>query len=724
MSNILAWYQNYSNLNPNKETSPNVSFAAAGPPTAPRNLTVNDSVPSQLTVSYVIPDPTDSINNNNVLPIENYTVSYSNTSVSPVRYPLPTLVPSTGTLIRGGTITSVVLTPLYPETPYSVSVTAKNTSNPNQGPPATTPTPITTTSPLVSDNPISSLTFPFVFVTGNNKKVINDVSVGNLTISNTRRETPETTVPINRLATRGQLGPGDIMKVTSRVVNDSITTTGPELQYQGFGGAAPTQSTSGNITLTPVRITDKYSASADYNKGFYQNATLKVALETGIFVASPTEYTVSVTQNFSGNPSTTASSSFYYDSTSGNPTVNSGQLTLTLKEGTFQQISGVWCAVQNPVKVQMVTNGVGNMGTYFYKEPLVSYLLSSAGISLTQTTTGTSSVTSGKVGDRFTGPIDISKELTWTAGTSFFSDSITVAATHNSISGSTSASKSLSVQMDYKSASTANRPSTIQDIVYDTYTNGCRVYSASSYSGFNVPDYVYQNQQYSNILYNNSWDIRASSIPYVLPSGTVTIDARNELQLTNDVFTTKSNPIAYRDYRPTYYYEGGIVQNNTLDYSGITTAGYRYVTFAWNIPTTREYASLEFRLNGTTSTLPIVIPIEKFQLYYRLEQNSSPFPTDSSSYSSIWADGNSLSGTPPEEPPFQNGTYWGYGTDVPDVVRTGFVTNPTNPTPSSLSIPVFLPTLRSDRSAIRLYCRIGLSMDTNFGFSSVSAKLS
>jgi hypothetical protein len=250
---------------------------------------------------------------------------------------------------------------------------------------------------------------------------------------------------------------------------------------------------------------------------------------------------------------------------------------------------------------------------------------------------------------------------------------------------------------------------------------GCRVYSASSYPSFNVPAYLYENQQYSNILYSNTWDITDTSISYTLPnSTTVTIDATNELQLTNGVFTTRANPDAYHDYRPTFYYEGTTVQNNTLDYSGVTTAGYRYTTFAWNIPTSGEYFSLVFTLNGTTSTVSTTIPIPKFQLYYRLEQDSSPFPTSSTSYSSIWADGNGLPGTP-----FGNGNYWGNGTSVPDVVYSGFVSNGTNPTPSSLSIPVSLPTLRSGRSSVvRLYCRIGLSMDTNFGFSNVFAALS
>jgi hypothetical protein len=302
---------------------------------------------------------------------------------------------------------------------------------------------------------------------------------------------------------------------------------------------------------------------------------------------------------------------------------------------------------------------------------------------------------------------------------------ITVAQTYNSISGSASASNTLAVQMDYKSG--RDLPTTIPDVVYNSTVTGCRVYSASSYPSFNVPTYLYQNQQYSNIVYSNTWDITDTSISYTLPSNgvTVTIDAANELQLTNGVFTTRANPDAYHDYRPTFYYEGTSVQNNTLDYSGITTSGYRYATFAWNIPTAGEYFSLVFTLNGTTSTLSTTVPIPNFQLYYRLEQNSSPFPTNSSSYSSIWADGNSLSGTPSGSPPFVNGNYWGNGTAVPDVVYTGFVSNGTNPTPSSFSIPVFLPTLRSGRSSdIRLYCRIGLSMDTNFGFSNVFATLS
>jgi hypothetical protein len=192
----------------------------------------------------------------------------------------------------------------------------------------------------------------------------------------------------------------------------------------------------------------------------------------------------------------------------------------------------------------------------------------------------------------------------------------------------------------------------------------------------------------------------AANVPPFNASGTpyasIPYDINNteELQVSND-----------------YYY---------ISSSSNSGMGYRYATFAWRLDTSypKRYKTLSFRLyntSGVTITNNLAYAgTSLIQIYYRIEDAVSSNPTDGSSYSSAWINGNSL--TPPT---IQSGNYFLPATYT-DNTYSGLLLAATNVSDYT-NIPVFIPNLIVQSEQVNIYCRVGLPMNVNFSFSHVSA---
>jgi hypothetical protein len=749
-SNLIAWYQNYSNLAYNSNVSlnfPSPPFITAGTPSAPLTLTLSSLAPafpgSTIKAVYTEPQYTDDVNRGEIVAITNYRIYYSNSSVSAVRYPSVPLSSNIGTVTLGNVLEGTIH--VYPETEYTVNVAALNILNPVYG--ENVSRTITSTSSLSNAAPISGDPFDITYVPFKIIKLSGGAEVtGQLTITNSTIPILKV-APINTYDNRGKIGLSGtkLMTLTSNIVTNSTppnVKTGPQIEYYGFGSIDPiTPSAVNNIKLTQNSIDDKYIDN--WNQGFYRNTNVTMELESGGFVESPHLYTVHLTQEFFaplGTPKN-ISKSFYYDPVTLVPDISSVNDKLELLDATCEQISGIWCAVRNPIKFEIITNSIKNMGTNFYRDPLVNYA-----VTIGQDTQNFQTTKLTGVSGTFP-TIDVSNTINFTTtsySSSLFASSVDVTPTFNNAKGSALGSpRSNLIIVDFSSNPTLT--GSIPNVSSAGFITGRRIYSGPG-SGLRLvspignpsyplgtvpPSYTDSGSSpYVNTLYQNSWDI----------GSTTPIDATSELQVSNGLFTTPLSGLGYKNYTPYNYYESGTWKKNTLNYESLSTVnGYRFATFAWNIPVDgNQYSRLTFQINGIQTTAPISrsVPVEidgeSLYLYYRFEQVGSPNPTDSSSYSSVWSDGNRFESSTATNKQFSVGNYFGENpSTVPDLIYYGADSSspPTFSPPialplTSITFPVTCINLETRRTQqVYLYCRIGLPMNKNFSFSTVTAKL-
>ncbi len=134
------------------------------------------------------------------------------------------------------------------------------------------------------------------------------------------------------------------------------------------------------------------------------------------------------------------------------------------------------------------------------------------------------------------------------------------------------------------------------------------------------------------------------------------------------------------------------------------------------------YGHLSFTIVGT-SGIAIVDglayvgpgPTNPLQLFYRIEDTSSPSPTNLANISSAWINGNSTAGISST-----SGNYY-IPTDytLPPYYGLNSVIGTTSPV-FSVKIP---PLVIQLGKTVNIYCRIGIPMNTAFSFSYITATL-
>jgi hypothetical protein len=708
---ITAYYSNPSTFNSASNNSTDLTFygfVTSGTPSAPQSVTpttvliTGSSTTGSINLAWSAPQYADADNPGEGT-ISSYDISY-NTTGSTIRYNSGITQSGTSNSISG---LSSTLSSLYPDASYSIVVLATNNSS-LKGPYSTTitgyssylPAP-TTLSTIALNTADSYSTSTTIF------KVNGQVSIGSVPLI--KVSTPITTtsfiIPIHKQANRGKLqGTGTIMTLSSALNG----TAGPSVQYTGFPATAPATGSSNNLTVTTTGVEDYYTSTTPQG-GFYLKSTNTITIDSAGFIKrSSTPNTLSAQQTFyDTSTSSSATVDFYYDTpiTTG-PTgaVNA----VNISPSYFAKVSGLSILYGTPIIT--IDASANNMGSYFYRSPLITYTYTNSTNTGTKSETNLAAVQSSDINlDKFsTGNLSFNSSYTSSTLASIYSQSIKIDASANNIFGAaTLTSKTINVITDGPSYTLvySTLSATIPTLTANTLTNGYRIWSAPSVSN-NCPDLLYNGTTaYLDISYNNTWNITTTN-----QSG---YDATTELLISNGQFTTVRS--AYLDYN-------AYVGNSGFNYSSISATGYRFASFCWKLnASNNSYTSLSFTINSiynatiaTDGSKLLQMNGVKVPVFYAFQDTSST-SYNSTTFNSVWINANSnINGAGSANFYLSANTYGVLG----GITSAAVTLNGSNAT-----INAFIPAINPVKNSIYLYLRIAVPMNTDIKFGSVSAKI-
>jgi hypothetical protein len=697
---ISIWYGN-NNPGSNVASITLSTFLAAGPPTAPRTLSISPITASNATFTYSPPEYVDSNDHSSLLTIQLYLITYFSDGSS-IRYPSAIADSNSNSphTYSNSSNLSYTVPSLYPDSLYTFAVDAQNSAN-QTGPFATI---TATTSNLTPTAALGSLTFPSRFYSGTIYNILSGTTVTNLVNSSADWTSASFITPINNVATRGKLVASNtqLMNLSTTLTIGQASTIGGAITFQGFPATTPSASAQSNLTLTATSVYDKYNASSSSYQGFFLESANTITIGSNLFTASPYNYVVSALQASTFTAS--ASYTFQYDGAPGTPSVSI--TTFNFNASNYAPVSGVNVIYGSPT-FSIVTSA-SNLGTYYYKSPLLTYTNAIVGSWTPASESNLTHIVSGNNGTRFTNPVGFSNSISINVTTTYL-NSITLSVTANNVSASSSVVNATPIvaMVDGPSYTLVytTLPQTLPTVTNNsTAVKGYHITSATA-GATNVPPFLNSGSSYALTGYNNSESLAANQ----------------ELQVSNGKFTAfTGQTLAYKNYT-TYSYDAS--HSNSVNYSAIThsTGDYRYATFAWKInpvsPAT--YGTLIFNMVGS-SAITITGNLayansEKIRLYYRFENAASPTPTDlSNPLTSAWIDGNLQSGTP------ANSTTYVTPTDYTQTQTYGLLSANT-----SGQFTVFIPALSiTSGTNVYLYCRIGIPMASGFSFSYMTATMS
>jgi hypothetical protein len=490
-------------------------------------------------------------------------------------------------------------------------------------------------------------------------------------------------------------------------------------------------------------VTDTYTLAQQ--TGFYLKTNNTIVVGSTIFVSSPVQYKCIITEKQNGSTTGISNFVFYYESPPAqSPSISS--ITFNFNTAQTAPVSGINIIYGSPVF--SISVNATYLGTYFYKSPYISYTNQISpsgngfnGIVNSLQLTNSSSITNiqtitinGQTYSYLNNSVSIQNTLTSQSLSSTYGNLITLSANVSNItttSGNVSAS-SISCIVDGPSYTLAyvTLAQSIGSIGSDTtFKTGYRLWSApgtqndSFTQSATIPPILYNGTTpYLSIPYDNTWSLLSGAT------------GQNDLQISNGKFQTKGSstsvsPITgYIDYT-SYYYDN--THQNTFNYSSIGTSGYRFATFVWQAvyPSSGSYGTLSIRINNSniqtnsTNNLAYADATNKILLFYRFEDSLNlQLSSSGQTVTSNWIDGNNNVPAPvnsgnyflssPSGYPFYGLKNITFGTTSP------FVTT------FNLIIPVTIPSSGIPASQIKIYCRIGLPMVSNYNFESIIANLS
>ena len=730
-SSIVYLHVYYSNYKTSvNDTSANTTgFAAAGTPSAPRNLSVSSTSSSQIVIAYYDPSFGDQTNQTTSTSVTAYQVTYTDIS-NVIRYygisnltvgpnaatggvpttNTPSIPASTPINSASTTLTSYI----YPDSSYSIFVQAKNTGNTSFGPSgsiiyASTSNVSPTYTDITGISAASRSTTTCSRVRDNQStNVVTDNTAWNFTFN----------APIHETANRGNLAAAGTIAAISANVSGAKTVSGPVVNYTGFPSTTPGNVTANSMVMASS-VLDSYTTNSG-SDGFYLYTSNTLTLQSAIFTASSEQYTVSVSRTGLSNmgPKT---STFYYDTAPSAPTIGSFTLNRlnTVSGTTYKPVSGINVVYGSPT-LDVSAGTIANVGKYFYNSSGILRYTASTGVSSVTTNNNDNNLTymtTATSGNALVANIAFSRPALTTTLSNSYAKSIALTGNVVNISGtgaSTTRSSSIAAIVDQPSITLvySTLPSSINSINNATASYGYRIYSGKTSSSTTYipssPIYYTGSSTYSSLGYNHSWDITSSS-------NTGSIDATDELQIGNGYFQTYTNghTTAYLDYTP--YYFGA--STNSANYSGVSQTGYRYATFAWRLTgvTGSGFNRIIFSLAGNTSSTIGANSVttssgNKIQLFYRVENPNLPTPSDATNLSTYWIDGNYTPSTVA-------------GANYFTTSQTGLdVASGTTNTQFKVLLPY---TINSSTVSVQpiIYCRIGLPMDVAYQFQYITAQM-
>jgi len=693
---VVGWYAN-ANTSVNKASTILTVYVSAGPPSVVQNLILSLATTTG-SFSYTPPASIDTTDSATKLAITNYTVTYTSIPSS-IRYGTA-LSDSTHT-ISNGTNLSYNASALFPDSQYTFTVKATNSAN-KTGPTGT----ITRTTGNLT--PISALSGilnfpPRYYSNGTIVSIASGAPVQHMVNSTAPWVTSTTfNTPIHNIALRGSAQTTSIMTLTSALVNNTTTTTGPTIQFSGFPQAGnPQIATQNNITITPS-IKDTY-ASPTNQSGFYLESDNTISINTPAFVPSAYDYVLTVSQanSFTGS----ASFTYQYDTPiTTAPTINS--IDIQFNGNYSKLVSGVNIVYGTPSFT--VTTVINNAGHFYYSSPIVTYTNSINGAWTPSVESTIANVVSGLSAGAFASNITIKNTgVTSPALDTTYAIILTIAANANNVFSASALGTAAGIPALVDGRSITLVYTTLPQTIPSLSANSTNVIGYHVYSGVagpaNVPSFTNGGAIYAGTTFNHSVDISLTQ----------------DLQISNGTFTTPTGQLyAYMNYRSKYYTP---TELNSVDYSAVPRGTYRYATFAWRITPapTSVYGKLSFTIQAT-SGISIVnnlayIGASPMQLFYRIEDEDSPSPTNLANLSSAWINANSTEGISST-----SGNYY-IPTDytLPPYYGLNSISGTVSPI-FSVKIP---PLVIQTGKKINIYCRIGVPMNSNFSFSYITATL-
>lgn len=716
-NSVTVWYRNNNPSTFFASTSYSI-YVTAGPPSAPRNLTAVSQTATTMGFTWQTPAQIDINDPTSTAALSDYRIGNISEPIPGRRFGTPVFASTLNTSV--GTVSTVGLSGLLPDSQITLFAAAKNNVSALYGQTAST---LTSTTNLAQTAALSgSLSFPARYYTnGTIRNIFTGATTTRLVNTSTAWTSDAFVSPIHAVASRGSTSTS-IATMTLSISGASGSLTGPAITYNGFPAVSYSTVTASNLTLSTF-VYDKYSTPTAWT-GFYLDARDTATIGTGLFVPSSATYTLTAAQTTTNAGSATFAYQFDNILTAG-PTV--GQLSTNFITAPFVPVSGVNVIYGAPT--YGVSTVVSNMGNFFYRTPLLAVTTIAGGVTSTASETGLSGITSGYnagVG-QFSSVVTFQTLLTSGSLVAAYGSTITTTAVANNplTASATATGNSISAIVDGPSATLVMTtiPSTVTALSSAVGRVGARVYTGVAQGGSSnphVPPFLftggsYTNSQYASILYNHVWDITNTVV-----SGT-TPNTNEELQVFNGKFRTRTGALGYYNYTPFYY---TVSLQNTVNYAGIAATGYRYATYCWSVTPivsgTAQYSALSFTLAGVSPSPTITsgsafVSSQKLLLFYRFEDSSAPSPTDANNLSSIWLDANTQGAT------VTSGNFFNPTDNSAN--RPGLIADPVN-VGGGTTFTVAVPKpFQAGSGTVYLYLRVGLPMSVAFEFVTASATL-
>ena len=545
----------------------------------------------------------------------------------------------------------------------------------------------------------------------------------------------------NSYSTRGSTTTSALVTLSATFTKGTTNVGTDTMTIKGFGTTI-SASTASIIRINTPTITD---LGTNQYSGYYNSAT-GVTVSNGtsfsdtFSAASADPYKLTLTVTYpSGNNGiasantdpvvvTYTSPNYYYDGEMVTPVATLSFSAPPIAATNFTKISGI--AVYNTSTIPLnYTLTATNLGTNFYNATRTIAYSSNIG-TLSQTTETTFSTFSS------------TNTITYTAPAVYTAQLVTLSATpYNIVTSGTVGSSSTTIIYDPQSIAIVNAQYASTTLATSNFTinqntpiQGCRLWSSATVGseltlataagetskGSSLLNYVtYSGLSYSSVAtpYDNTKDISSVDTTYGY-----------EVLLTNGLYTTLSATY-YKSYT-----SNGITYNYSNLANNMLNTGYKYITFGWKIGSiTTQCKTVTFTMTGctsssamTSSTGEFVIGSNKLLLYYRVEDATNQTTitdfTRSGAISTVWINGNSISGTLFSASSYNNP---GAGTTIYTTNYIGLASNTSCSYDGNSTVTfteVLANPLTNTANPYYLYCRLGLP--SNFSFTGITANLS
>jgi hypothetical protein len=487
---------------------------------------------------------------------------------------------------------------------------------------------------------------------------------------------------------------------------------GPAITYGGYTTPLPATSLVNDISLEPNSIADNYSLPGQ--TGFYQNVFNTVSLQPAVFVPSPYDYILSVSQ--SGTFTTAATYKYQYDTIiTDKPTITSVNFNFT---GAIpsSQVCGITILYSTPI---FTVSTIGStMGNLYYSNPLIEYSANITGSAWTPSTeSNLTNIRSGKLVSSFSGPlIIVNSNVKSPSLDAHYASTLTLSVLANNVFGKSSPLSAPPISY------IVDGPSYI--LVYKTLAQGISTNPLAA----SVPQHGCRCSYANFVTAMPPW-----SLPTVYNNSTSIVDPSEELQVSNGKFVTLSATtiarFAYLNYTGFLY---DSVNFHTNNYSGVLSSKYRYATFIWKFTNvSSSYTNLTFNILGTNginitnSLLFCSDNITPINMYYRIIDSAFPVPgTGAKAYSSSWINANTTDPKGGTVVVVTSGNYTTNAVEGSAVNLMGVKAITLAGTTATVGVIIPTTTFTTATNTVYIVFRIGLPMNKNVSFQTVQATIS